>query len=375
MTLLNPGFAEIGLAVTALVLLGLWGHSRRRRRLAEFLGGRRAADRASRSNLYRLRFERMALLGLGGLAVALASGEPRPRTPAPEEPSPPPRSVVIAIDVSASMQATDVAPTRLAGAVEVAGSLVDALGEDRVGLLLFAGSGYPLAPPTYDHGALHFLLGGVAPTIASALDPGTLLSVGIREGTALVERPVGSDEGTEGLPSPVAVAGEARDEPPGDFALVILGDGESGEPEGDLMQSVAAARSAGVTIYTVGLGTPEGAGMVMPEGRYQIGGPVVDEGGGRSVSRLRESVLRDVAEQGGGRYALATNEGGLAALTAELAEPVTAPQPSPGNEPFWGDYDLPVVLGAAALVLIVLESLLDVSTSRAAPRRIQREAA
>ena len=152
MTFIDPASLQIGLALTALILMGLWSPRGRRRRLAEFLGGPRAVERVSRSNLYRLRLERVLLLGGAGLAIAMASAEPR-WIMAPDQ-EPPTKNVIIALDVSASMQATDVSPTRLARGVEVASDLVAALEAHRVGLLLFAGTGYPLAPPTYDHDAI-----------------------------------------------------------------------------------------------------------------------------------------------------------------------------------------------------------------------------
>ena len=64
MRFLQPDFLMWGAALALLVGLGWWMHARRRRRLAEFLGGRRAATRLARANLYRLQVERVLLLGL-----------------------------------------------------------------------------------------------------------------------------------------------------------------------------------------------------------------------------------------------------------------------------------------------------------------------
>ena len=238
-TLLDPWFLQVGVGLTALVLLGLRSHAGRRRRLADFLGGQRTVDRLSRSDLYRLRIERALLLGIGGLALATAAAEPR-WLGSPEL-RPPVKRVILAIDVSASMQAADVAPTRLALAVEVAGELLDALEDHRVGLLLFAGTGYPLAPPTHDHKALRFLLEGVTPTIASAYDPGSLLSVGIEEGVALLERQALVTVETGG---PAVGAGQPAQEPVGERLIVLIADGETGENEEGVSRAVETAREA-----------------------------------------------------------------------------------------------------------------------------------
>ncbi|HSH76209.1 MAG TPA: VWA domain-containing protein, partial [Longimicrobiales bacterium] len=129
----DPSLLGLGAALTALVLLGLWSHAARRRRLAEFMGGRRATARLARPDLHRLGLHRLLLLGAAGLALSLAAAEPR-WVSAPE-PQPPVKRIVLAIDVSASMQAEDAAPTRLGRAVQVAHELLDSLEHQRVGLL------------------------------------------------------------------------------------------------------------------------------------------------------------------------------------------------------------------------------------------------
>lgn len=352
-TFLDPWFLQIGVGLSALVLVGLRSHAGRRRRLADFLGGRRAVQRLSRSNLYRLRVERALLLGIGGLALAAAAAEPHwsgsPKVP-------PVKSVILAIDVSASMQATDVAPTRLARATEVAGELLDALEDHRVGLLLFAGTGYPIAPPTRDHQALRFLLEGVTPTIASAWDPGSLLSAGIEEGIALLQRQTLLTVEPDG---PAVDADPVAREREGERLIVLLTDGESDE---DVSRAVEAAVEAGIGIHTIGVGTEQGAGMIIPTSAYQFGGPVLDATGAPSTSRLREPPLRALATTGGGRYANAGSGAQLRALMGELQTSESISERNPDEEtPGWARYDLPFLLGLGALVLILIESLLDVT--------------
>jgi Ca-activated chloride channel family protein len=355
-TFLDPWLLQVGVGLTALVLVGLRSHAGRRRRLADFIGGRRAVDRLSRSNLYRLRVERTLLLGIGGLALAAAAAEPH-WSGSPE--LPPVKSVILAIDVSASMQAADVAPTRLARAVEVAGELLDALEDHRVGLLLFAGTGYPIAPPSHDHQALRFLMEGVTPTIASAYDPGSLLSVAIEEGVSLLERraPLAVEA------DPLAVGADpVAQERAGERLIVLVTDGETGESDEDVSRAVEVAVEAGIGIHTIGVGTEQGAGMIIPASAYQFGGPVLDVTGAPSTSRLREPPLRDVAAAGGGRYANARNGAQLRALTGELQASGSIPEQNPDDErPGWARYDLPFLLGLGALVLILIESLLDMT--------------
>ncbi len=351
MTFVDPSLLWLGGALTALILLGIGSHGRRRRKLAEFLGGRRALARVSRSDLSGFRVGRALLLGLSGLCLAVAAAEPTWIEPAAPEP-PPVDRLVLALDVSASMQATDVQPTRLARAVEVARELLAEVEGQEVGLIVFAGTSYPLAPPTLDHEALAFMLDGVTPTMSSAYDPGTLVSLAIQDAVALLES---SRDST-------VRQGRSR--------IVVIGDGDDGESEAALMAVLDSVRGGGVEVHVIGVGTDRGAGMSLPAGTYQLGGPVTTASGARATSRMREALLRDMASRAGGRYAHADAEADLRALQAELRAPL-APIVGPEGDfrPAWTRYDLPFVLGLAALVLVFMESLLDATWPRVpAPR-------
>jgi Ca-activated chloride channel family protein len=341
----------IGGALTGLILVGLWSHGVRRRRLAQFLGGRPALDRFSRSDMYRFGVRRVLLLGLAGVALAGAAADPH-RTDAPEALAPV-KKVILAIDVSASMQATDASPTRLARAVSVAGRLVDDLEGHEVGLLLYAGRSYPLAPPTRDLNAIRFLLSGVSPTIASSYDPGTLMSEATVAATVLLAWETDSTA----LDQPA--------DPPPEQMIIFVSDGDSAEPEEAVIEAIGVVREAGIAVHAVGIGTEAGAGMVMPRGTYQMGGAILDANGQPALSRLNSSILGRIASEGGGRYVNGESLEDLDALDADLRRPTVPPEPDPDDStPAWASYDLPFLLGALALALILLESLFDVTVPR-----------
>ena len=347
----DPSLLIIGAALTALVLVGLWSHSTRRRRLAQFLGGRRALDRLSRSDLSRFGVRRTLLLGLAGVALAGAAADPHWT----EEPEPqvPVKRVMLAIDVSASMQAADVDPTRLARGVEVARQILDDLEGQEVGLLLYAGRSYPLAPPTRDLNAIRFLLGGVAPTIASSYDPGSLMWLAVQEAMTLLAR--GADS--------VAFAEPAAPDP--EQMIIFVSDGDSAEPDEALGDAIAMAREADIEVHAIGIGTTSGGGMIMPRGTYQMGGAILDDNGAPGQSRLNESTLARIASDGSGRYANAANVEDLEALYSELRAPTEAPERDPADSaPAWAGYDIPFLLGTFALAFVFLESLLDVTVPR-----------
>jgi Ca-activated chloride channel family protein len=373
----DSSLLAVGAALTALVLVGLWAHQRRRRLLAEFLGGRTAMRRLSRLDLYRRGLRRALLLGTAGVALAVAAAEPRWED-APPPPPPPLKQAVIAIDVSASMQAEDAAPTRLAQAVAVADSALSALEGHEVGLLVFAGTAYPLAPPTLDHRALRFLMSGLVPRLASAQDPGTLLSVAIDESLALLDRqpsetpgeaaprvaPAAGLDGAAAASAGAASAAGGDDEAAalpradGGRLIVIVSDGDTGEAEADVQAAVARAAESDIGLFAIGIGTEDGAGMMMPAGTYQLGGQVVDARGRPGTSRLRELVLRQVAAGGGGAYAHASAATDVRAMNVALADTGPAPEVViDASTPVWARYDLPFLLGALALGLVLLESL------------------
>jgi len=343
-TLARPEFLHLGLGVILLLLLGVWSHARRRRRLASFVGGPAAARRISGGRLERLPLASLFVLSLAGVALAFAGADPRFEGVTEESPVEPVRSVVLALDVSASMQAADVPPTRLGRAVEIAGELIDVLEGDRVGLLLFAGTGYPIAPPTHDHDALRFLLSGITPTIASAHDPGTLVSVGISEAIALFDY-LQNEEGAE---------------VEGDRMIVILADGERGEPEGALSEAIREARDRGIRILTIGIGTESGAQVRMPAAPFQLGGIIMGPDGTPVISRLDQPFLTTVADLGAGSYTRAVDAPALASLLEDFARPAPPPPVSEVPGLPWTGPGLTRWLLLSALILLLAESLFDV---------------
>lgn len=355
----HPAVLELLPGLLLLVLLGWYGFARRRRRLGEALGGRAAALRLAGRDLHGFPAGRAALFLAAVAAVGLALADPRWIAPeVPESPPPEPPTVVLALDVSRSMQATDLEPTRLLRAREAARQLVSGLTDARIGLFLFAGQAYSLSPPTADHRVLDFFLGGVEPSLMSDIDSGSLLSEALRAGIASLAR---ADS--------LRPAGEQS----GERFIVLITDGEAHEPEAEVMQAAAEAARKGIRVFALGVGTSRGAGLMQPDRPGQWGGPVVDEGGATVVSRLREPLLRRIGEATEGGYADAADLASVAALAASLA-PEPAPAPEAAAPPAWARLDLPFWLAAAALALLVLETLVAMPPARAARMPARRAA-
>ena len=183
---------------------------------------------------------------------------------------------IIAVDVSASMQARDLQPDRLDNAKTMLRMLIKNLKEERIGLLAFTSQAYVQCPITTDEEALlHFV---------SALQPDML--------------PV---PGTS-LAAPVQLAARLLSKYPGKKALILLTDGEDHEPE-ELKAAKTTALQNGIRVIAIGIGTKEGT--LLP-GKVDAQGRIVeykkDKKGNTVVSKLDEKSLLDLAQTTGGVY-------------------------------------------------------------------------
>jgi Ca-activated chloride channel family protein len=187
--------------------------------------------------------------------------------------------VLVALDTSYSMNAEDVAPSRLAKAKSEIRGLIGRLKGDRVGLIAFAGTAIVQCPLTLDYGAAALFL-DVANT-ETIPEPGTSLAAAIQIATAAF------------------IAKERKYK-----VLIIFTDGE--DLEGQVRVATEKAREAGVIIYAVGVGSPEGRPIPVRDLKGDVVEYRKDPEGQIVVSRLDERSLAEVASDTGGRYFRAT---------------------------------------------------------------------
>jgi Ca-activated chloride channel family protein len=284
----------------------------------------------------------MLLLGSAALAAALAAAGPyQPVFDVPEEAAVR-GTVVVAIDISASMQANDVVPSRLSQGIQVARELVAPPANANVGVLLFAGQGYPLAHPTDDLTAVDFLMQGVGPTVSSPQDPGSMLSSAILDAARLLE------EGTPGG---------------GERSIILISDGESGEAEAEVLAAVREAVAQDVRVHVVGVGTLTGGEIPAAGGSEQLAGFVLDANGAPAISRLQEPLLQTIADEGGGDYAHAEEAGDLERLRRMLQS--TGPSSATAT---LASRDLTLLLTALSLLLVIVDSVLEILDRGKRPR-------
>jgi len=272
----------------------------------------------------KLRFK-FVLFALGTALLILALSNPQwgtARKPATMEAA----DVLIALDISRSMLATDVAPNRLEAAKRFAQGLVRALPSERIGCIFFAGSAYLQTPLTMDHREVHLVL--------KSTDPGMLSS----QGTALGE--------TLQLAAG-ALPADAR----GNRVLVIISDGEAHDE--DVVEQARQTNRQGFLLYTVGVGSSQGSYIPVEAagGRRDY---VRDPSGQPVLSALNEQLLQDIAAEGQGTYFhLATGSTGI---IRALQEQIDQLEKQEFERPVFSEYaSYFQYFLAAALLLLVLE--------------------
>ena len=198
--------------------------------------------------------------------------------------------IVIALDTSLSMLAEDIRPNRLTRARYEIGDLIDRLEGDRVGLVAFAGRSFVLCPLTLDYGAAKLFLDGVDTEIIPV--QGTAVAEAIRTGV----RAFGSDDRKY-------------------KAMILITDGENHMD--DPLKAAEEAAEAGVRVFVIGVGTPDGELIPIRAGdRVDY---LKDRNGQIVKTRLDEETLEQIAHQTDGVYLRAgSGQVGLDQIYAEI---------------------------------------------------------
>ena len=276
---LHPTLAWALLLVPGAAWL-YWRAARQRQAAREQFGGADGLQRLAPALRPGRRTLRAALVGAGLLLGGVALAGPRWGT---EVRTVERRGVdlVVALDVSASMRAQDVPPSRLRRAKSELRGLVNRLTGDRVGLVLFAGGGFVQCPLTSDYGAFRLFLDAAAP--GQVATPGT-------DVTAALDAALQAF-GAARPPDDSAAAPEE----PRPRALLLVSDGEN--HVGDLDAVRQRAREAGITLFTAGVGTEQGARVPLYKRGRQVGVKKTPQG--QPVqSRLDEAALTRLARSG-----------------------------------------------------------------------------
>jgi Ca-activated chloride channel family protein len=327
------------LALLALVpIAAVWAYSAWRRHRTDASYGGPDALRRGRSR--GRAFIRGALL-FGAVALA-AIAVARPQWGGAEGPlTRRGIDVAIALDISRSMLATDVEPSRAGAAAAGLTDMLTHLRGDRVGLVTFGGTAFARSPLTLDLDAISFLVNR-AQIEGALVEPGTNIGAALEESLRLLDVPDRANTQT----------------------IVVISDGENlGE---GLDSAIDAASAAGVRVYTVAVGTEEGAAVPprsTPGGLRPSASPRAEES---VTSRADRATLTRIADATGGET---RDVGGIAGLAVEFAR---LQQTEFGAE----SETVPVerfqwFLGAA-LVMLLLQSVIAEGRRSSRPLRVRR---
>ncbi len=244
--------------------------------------------------------------------------------------------LVIALDVSASMLAEDVAPNRLGRARNEIKRLLGELRGDRVGLIIFAGDAFIQCPLTTDYSAVRLFLDVANPDLIPT--PGTDFSAAIQMAVQSFDAPSASID-TETTRSK---------------ALLVVSDGENHIEELDNVLSTA--RNAGITLFAAGVGGMDGAPIPVYNTNGQRTGYKRDLEGQIIYSRMEEAGLKELSK-GGAYFQVAQTSSSLSKLIPALEQ---LDQLTLAEDEF-EDYDLKYQWPLAmALLLFILDGIITV---------------
>ena len=245
--------------------------------------------------------------------------------------------LMIALDVSKSMLAQDIKPSRLERAKQMLGKLIDRLGNDRVGIVVFAGRAYLQMPLTADHSAARMYLSTASPDMVPT--QGTVIADALQ------------------LCSSSFQTGEKKYK-----SVLLISDGE--DHDEDAIKISGQLAENGILINTIGVGSPEGS-TIIDETTHEI---KKDNNGNIVVTKLNQEELRNIAAKGNGIYQIFTN-------TDEIVTRITTQLETMGQKSFTEDSQVnyinlfPFFL-LLALILLVLE--LFISENRNGGRQRQK---
>lgn len=321
----NPHLLWLLLLVPAMTGLFAAAARNRRRRLARF--GNPAILRLLMPDASpaRVRF-RFLLFCTAAALVVLAAARPQLGSKLREQTSEG-IEMMLVVDVSNSMLAEDFEPNRLERTKYAVGKLFDGLRQDRVGMIVFAGDAAVQLPITSDYRMARAFARKIAPSLVSVqgTDIGRALSLAL----------LSFSEKTEQSHSRV---------------ILLITDGE-GHDNGAVEVARRAAEQ-GVRIFTIGIGTPEGAPI-------RIGGQfILDENGQMVVSKLGEPLLEQIAQLTGGIYVRSSNQSiGLDEVIRSINEMQKTELSTVRFEEYNEQY--PYFLGLALLLLFIEFFVLD----------------
>jgi Ca-activated chloride channel family protein len=252
---------------------------------------------------------------------------------------------IIAMDISNSMLAEDVAPSRLDRSKMMVENLVDNFTNDKIGLIVFAGDAFIQLPITSDYVSAKMFLSTIDPSMIAVQGTDVAQAISMASKSFTQQQGVGK-------------------------AIIVITDGE--DHEGGALEAAKEAKEKGQRVYVLGVGSPSGAPIPTGNGDY-----LKDNAGETVMTGLNEQMCREIAMAGGGAYIhVENNSRAQEQLDAELDKLSKKEIAST----IFSDYDEQFqAVGVIALLLLIIEVCINevknpllkrVSLFRRSPKRI-----
>jgi len=286
----NPEYLYLLILIPAFVLGYLWLGIKRKKALKEFGDPKLLSELMPDVSPYRplVKFYTI-LFALFLLILVLAQPQFGSKVETMKRKG---IELMICMDVSNSMNAQDIEPSRLERAKQAVAHMVDQLENDKMGIIVFAGQAYTQLPITTDYPSAKMFLN----TISTDMVPTQGTAIG-----AAIDRAMSSFSAQENV----------------NRAIIVITDGENHED--NAVEAAKRAAEKGIKVYTVGMGLPDGAPIPLTPGNNTDF--LKDKDGNVVISKLDEKSLQEIAMTASGNYIPANNiRNGMDALIKELSQ-------------------------------------------------------
>lgn len=268
----TPNYFYLLALIAFVVVVYLWNTTWKRKKISEFGSGNYLKRLAPEASTTSKPFIKMILLAATVFALVIALVNPKFGTKI-ETVKRQGVDIVFAIDVSKSMMAEDIAPSRLGKSKQLATQIINNLASDRIGIVGYAGSAFPMLPITTDYSMTKMYIQDMHTDMVSSM------------GTALHQA--------------IEVGSNYFDDPKTSKVMILISDGED---HGDgISDAVSMAKDKGIKIITIGVGTPNG-GQIPIKQNGKIIDYKKDTDGTTVVTKLNEATLKEIAQSTGGVF-------------------------------------------------------------------------
>lgn len=228
---------------------------------------------------------------------------------------------IIALDISNSMKAEDVAPSRLDKSKLLVENLVDHFTNDKIGLVVFAGDAFVQLPITSDYVSAKMFLQNTEPSLIETQGTDIAKAINLSMKSFTQEDKIGK-------------------------AIIVITDGE--DHEGGAIQAAQEAKKRGINVYILGVGDPKGSPIPDAEGGYMR-----DNSGQTVMTTLNEQMCKEVAKAGSGKYIHVDN---TSDAQEKLNDELTKLQTDESQSVIYSAYDEQFqAVGILVLLLLILE--------------------